>query len=438
MKKIFYVILAVLILSASCNKVKDSSITPAMARDSLYTIMKLYYYWYNMPECQAVSLLNKGNYKDPYELLEAMRYKAKDRWSYVNDYQVYLSEIQTGNIGHGITVGLDTAGLARIMQIDDQAPLYASGVRRGWIIKKVNGTDIAPFIAAGDIAGYYTVLGEKKTGVTNTFIFRKPDGTEVTISSAKESIIHNTVQLAEVLDLTSGKTGHLVFDSFTSATADELALAFSDFKSAGVKDLIIDLRYNSGGYLVTAQTLGSYIIGNSRQGDAFIKLVYNDKASQYNRAYSFQSTPYPLDLQRVVFITSRATAFTSEAVINGLKPYIDVVIIGDTTNGKPVGMNGWIIGKKYYMWPVTFKLLNSADAGDYFSGILPDIETIDDVTRDFNDPLEVSLKEAISWLETGGGTKNLRFYKRTPLLRENVPLVRGALVEGPPEISEDR
>ena len=136
MKKIFYVILAVLILSASCTKVKDSSITPAMARDSLYTIMKLYYYWYNMPECQAVSLLNKGNYKDPYELLEAMRYKAKDKWSYVNDYQVYLSEIQTGNIGHGITVGLDTAGLARIMQIDDQAPLYASGVRRGWIIKE--------------------------------------------------------------------------------------------------------------------------------------------------------------------------------------------------------------------------------------------------------------------------------------------------------------
>ena len=82
-------------------------ITPAMARDSLYYIMKEWYYWYNIPECNSVTVANKENYKDPYELLEAMRYKTLDRWSFVADYDEFLAEMQGTFVGHGFRIGLD-------------------------------------------------------------------------------------------------------------------------------------------------------------------------------------------------------------------------------------------------------------------------------------------------------------------------------------------
>ena len=93
--------------------------------------------------------------------------------------------------------------------------------------------------------------------------------------------------------------------------------------------------------------------------------------------------------------------------MNGLKPFVNVVSIGDTTNGKPTGMNGWDIAQKYYMWPVTFKMVNSQNQGEYFDGIFPAKVLPDDITHDFNDRKELCLKEAIHYLET-----RFRFHKR--------------------------
>ena len=98
-------------------------------------------------------------------------------------------------------------------------------------------------------------------------------------------------------------------------------------------------------------------------------------------------------------ITTRSTASASEAVMNGLNPYINVVSIGDTTDGKPTGMMGWEVAKKYWFWPVTFKLLNKNDEGEYFAGIAPAKYAGDDITHDFNDRNELCLKEAIHYLE---------------------------------------
>ena len=80
---------------------------------------------------------------------------------------------------------------------------------------------------------------------------------------------------------------------------------------------------------------------------------------------------------------------------------MNVISIGDTTNGKPVGMNGGDIGKKYFIAPVTFKYVNKNDEGDFFDGIAPDALVSDDITHDFNDRQELCLKAAISYLETG-------------------------------------
>jgi len=434
MKKLLFYSLVILTALSSCKKdnvTPESTLTPAMARDSLYYIMKEFYYWYDKPESASVTEANKGNYADPSALLEAMRYKTFDRWSFIADYDEFLSEMQGDFVGHGIRIGLDTDGKARIALIYNKSPLYAAGVRRGWIVKKVNGVDLAPVLMSNDPAAYTNLIGASKEGITNIFLFQNAQGAEVTITSTKSSFIVNTVLAKDTLNLTSGITGHLVFESFITPSADELATAFSEFKAAGVKDLILDLRYNTGGYLAIAQALASYIAGDVQAEKVFAKLTYNDKHQDANSTFKFKTTSYGLNLSRLVVITSRSTASASEAVINGLKPFLNIVTIGDTTDGKPTGMNGWDVGKKYFFWPVTFKIVNASNEGDYFAGIFPAKVLPDDITRDFSDRQEACLKEAIHYLQTGtiSTKKSVQLFKRQPNYSEKPSWMNNTFVD---------
>jgi carboxyl-terminal processing protease len=434
MKKLLFFSIVFITVFGSCKKdnvAPESTVTDAMARDSLYYIMKEFYFWCDMPESTSITETNKGNYKDPSGLLEAMRYQALDRWSFIADYNEFLAEMKGDFVGHGFRMGLDSDGKARIAMIYDKSPLYANGVRRGWIVKKINGTEVAPVLLSNDPTAYTNLIGPSKTGITNIFVFENAMGNEVSISSTKSSFTVNTVITKDTLQLTTGITGHLVFDQFITPSADELAAAFSYFKSVGAKDLILDLRYNTGGYLSIAQALASYIAGDASVGKVFAKLSYNDKHQDANSTFLFKTTSYSLNLSRLVVITSRSTASASEAVINGLRPFVNIVTIGDTTNGKPTGMNGWDVGKKYFFWPVTFKMVNASNEGDYFEGIFPAKVLPDDIAHDFSDRKELCLKEAIHYLETGSisSTKSLHFFKRQPNFSEKPAWINNAFVE---------
>jgi carboxyl-terminal processing protease len=430
MKKLIFLPVILLALFSSCKKNDvQPSITDAMARDSLYYIMKAWYYWYNMPEAESVTTANKSDYSDPYKLLEAMRYKELDRWSFVADYDEFNAEMAGTFVGHGFRIGLDDAGNARVAMIYDNSPLYLQGVRRGWIIKTINGVNPAPILVANDAAAYNNLIGPGEAGITNIFVFTPPDGTDITISSTKSSFTVHTVLLCDTLHLSSGIAGHLVFESFIQPSEDELLNAFSYLNAIGVNDLILDLRYNTGGYLYIAQELASYIAGSSNQDNVFAKLTYNDKHQDANSTYPFVTVPNALSLSRIVVITTRETASASEAVINGLKPFITVVTIGDTTNGKPTGMNGWPVAKKFWMWPITFKIVNSQNLGDYFEGIFPAKEVSDDITHDFSDRKELCLKEAIYYLENGlVSSKSLRQFKRNPQFSEKPEWIKNTFV----------
>ena len=404
MKKLFYLLLTLLILSASCKKEEPepepepvvTNDVPALARDTLYYIMKQWYYWYDL-----MPSVTKENYADPYLLLEAMRYREIDRWSFVADYDEFMAEMQGTFVGHGFRIGLDKSLNARIAMIYNNSPLYTEGVRRGWVVKQINGYDIASILLANDSEAYLQAIGPSDAGVTNTFLFQRPDETEVTITSTKQSFTINSVILYDTLHLSSGITGHLTFESFIEPSEDELETAFAFFKANNVQDLILDLRYNPGGFLYIAQQLASYIAGNSKTGETFAGLTYNDKNQDYNIDYPFKISSYPLTLSRLVVITTRLTASASEAVMNGLKPHLNLVSIGDTTTGKPMGMNGWTCAGTYFFWPVTFKIVNSINEGEYYDGIAPSKICNDDITHDFDDRNEECLKEAIYWLESG-------------------------------------
>jgi C-terminal processing protease CtpA/Prc len=414
------------------NSNTGNGVTPAMARDSLYYVMKEYYYWYNMPEAVSITESNKNNYKDPYELLEAMRYRKLDRWSFVADYDDFNSEMNGSFVGHGFRLGIDISGNARIAMIYNNSPLYKDGVRRGWIVKKINSLDVAAILLTNNPEEYLRLIGPSEAGVTNIFLFIKPDGSEVTISSTKSNFTINTVLLYDTLHLSTGIAGQLVFESFINPSSNELATAFAFFKANNINDLILDLRYNSGGYLSIARDLASYIAGDSKQGSVFANLKYNAKHQEANSTFPFKTLPGSIGLTRLVLITSRATASASEAVINGLKPFLNLVTIGDTTDGKPTGMNGWDIGKKYYMWPVTFQIVNALDQGDYYDGFFPAKVVQDDITHDFSDREELCLKEAIYYLENGSvSTKGVMEFKRFPVFSEKPKWLNNVFIDAP-------
>jgi carboxyl-terminal processing protease len=405
MKKLLFILILIPLIFASCKKdpvPPVDTITSEdniVARDTLYYILKDYYLWYNL-----MPTVTRTDYSDPYTLLEAMRYKAKDRWSYILTKQEYDAQVNGTFVGHGFRIGVDNSGNARIVTVYKNSFLYQNGVRRGWIISKINDVNPAPILLRGDAAAYTTLIGESKAGVKNVFVFKKPDGSELTLTAEKSEFQINTVLLYDTLHLTSGVTGHLVFESFFPPAPSELSEAFNYFKTNNINDLILDLRYNTGGYLDYAQLLASYIAGDSKQGIVFAKLTYNDRHPEQNKTINFVQTSYPLSMPRMVVITTRSTASASEDVINGLKPFVNIVTVGDTTNGKPTGMNGWKVRNKYYMFPVTFEVKNSAGYGGFYDGFAPNKIMTDDITRDFNDRKELCLNEAINYLQKGSFT----------------------------------
>jgi len=350
-----------------------------------------------------------------------MRYNELDRWSFVADYESFLAQMEGDFVGHGIMVALSEDNTVRIAQIYKNAPLYANGVRRGWILKTVNGYDMAKIFLDGDNEAYDAAFGPKTEGITNSFVFEKPDGSIYSVSSTKTKFTINTVILYDTIWLDAAgtkKAGHLVFDYFIIPSSQELQTAFSFFKANGVTDLIVDLRYNPGGYLDVTQQLASYIGGNSLSGRVFATLSYNNKLQSLNNTYRFLSSSYSLTIPRVVVITSRATASASEAIINGLSPHMTVTV-GDTTEGKCVGMDGFVVGKKYLFSPITFKIVNSLGQGDYFDGLIPDQLATDDITHDYDDRREACLKEAILYLQTGSFSgKGAGEFHKTPTRSE--------------------
>lgn len=206
----------------------------------------------------------------------------------------------------------------------------------------------------------------------------------------------------------------------------QLNTAFGDFKTQGITDLVLDLRYNSGGSVRTATYLASMITGQ-HTGKVFAKQQWNSKINAYfekedpNGLRNFftdkiGSTPInSVNMSKVYILTTKSSASASELIINGLKPHVNVVQIGDVTTGKNVGSvtlydspdlgpNNKNPKHKYAMQPIVLKIVNSEGFGDYFNGLTPTHELKETISTfgvlgNENEPL---LKLAIAKI-TGTG-----------------------------------
>ena len=443
MKKLLLITALIIPLFSACKKdpdpvVVDEYTFDERARDGLYDLMKTMYLWRD-----KIPTLKVSDYKDPAEILEAMRNLPQDRWSFVADYDAFMASMEGTFVGHGIRMGLDPDNNVRVVSLYKNSDLWPKGVRRGWIIKQVNGVDLAPLFMSNDGTAYNNLMGPSTAGYTNSFTFIKPDDTEVIFSSTKASFTINSVTADTVFDRGARKIAYLAFETFIEPSEGELNTAFASFTAKGATDLIIDLRYNGGGYMSIAQQLASLVVDNTYTNKICYKLKYNSVvASEWNESYNFMETTNPLGLDRVVFITTRSSASASEVVINSLLPWIDVSIVGDTTHGKPAGMNLWGYpfpsnnvpnpDYKYVFAPITFEYVNSSDQGGFYEGMLPDLKANDDITRDFGDTEEESLKAALSIIE-GTGIKSASAVplRRTPIFSEGNQLPQNLILDSP-------
>lgn len=418
-------------LNSSCKKTKDNpSVTPtdsttavAKVKDSSLSIARDLYLWYK----QIPSTFNAQSYADPKALMVGIRnYSSEpgftgpvDRWSFgvlKTDWNQLSGGIGTttnvsANGDFGISVFFRVEGDLRVKLVERLSPAGIAGVQRGWRITKINGntnmtTTNSPFIIN---SVFYTA--------TSTFTFVKPDGTTVDMTLNASQYSQQTVYLDSIYHIGSKTIGYMVLNSFlgdTSQIFSDFQRVINKFSTQSVSDIVIDLRYNGGGYVSVQEKLADYLSPTSANGSVMMKETYNDKHQNYNTTLNFRKIG-PLNPNHVLFIVSQSTASASELLINNLKPYMSVKIVGPTnTDGKPVGFFPIPVGD-WYVFPVSFRSTNSANYGGYFNGFTPDAIAADGLDKNWGDPTEASLAEAIKYITTGTlVAQSLQTYKQDP------------------------
>ncbi|MCE6991721.1 S41 family peptidase [Dyadobacter sp. CY323] len=432
-KKLHFVF--VLILAACVTGCKEKDVAPDVdtTLDSttasdykavnawLYEIMNDGYFWYKeMPEETSLDATS-----DPYDYFEKLVYQRQtvDRFSAVTDdidalenefngiskifgISYSLSFIDNGNSNIGIFLNYVVKG----------SPADKAGLKRGDFLLKVNGTQLTS-------ANYQSLLGGSET---TTFTLGTLNGGAIaaasqTVSITKAEVSEDPVAFSTVISKPAyGKTiGYLVYTQFVPGTSaddekydNELRQIFADFKSKGVNELVLDLRFNSGGYISSAETLASLIGRNISSSKIFYTEQWNDKYIAYwqkNQGanalnYNFQTEANNIgnNLNRVFVLTSNSTASASELVINGLEPYMEVITIGENTAGKNLfgsliddDENRWKWGA-YVMLGQTANANGESDYGTV-KGMTPDyiVEDTNVPYKPFADENETLFRKAL-------------------------------------------
>jgi C-terminal peptidase prc len=355
-----------------------------------------YYYWYRfLPPTGSV---NPASFNSPEAYLDAVRYRPIDNsYSYITSAaanDAFYSDSQV--IKYGFTQQVGTADI-RVLEVWSGSPAEDAGLQRGDRILQVNGQSVATLVASG---GLGAAFGADVVGTTASIVFEKPNGEQRRAQMTKRVVTIPTVSLTRVVELDGRRVGYLFFRNFVRPSTEALNEAFRSLREAGATELVLDLRYNGGGLVDVAVHLASLVGGVATGGQVMMTYSHSDRAATLNKTTRFENPEQALNLQRLVAITTRSSASASELVINALRPYIEVVVIGDTTYGKPVGQYGITFCDKV-LAAVSFTLRNANDEGDYFDGLAPTCAAPDDWSHQLGDTAEGSFAEALTYIRTG-------------------------------------
>lgn len=357
------------------------------------------------------------------------------------------------DLGFELAIVNDTAVYVRLVQ--PGSPAAIAGIRRGMRIVQLDGRPVPtnPVTLQG-------VLDAETLPVQ----IQQQGGNLITATLHRTSYTASPVLSSAIIDAGNKKAAYLALARFSllANALEPLQQAFTSFAHQGIAHLVIDLRYNAGGYVETAQLLANLAAPASLNGQVMYTEHYNDLLQQgkapllkqipyldANRQpvyvngrpatyadidYSVKGNTYRFEkkglltgIKSVVFIVSGSTASASEQLINCLKPYVEVKLVGTTTYGKPVGFFG--IGIDVYTaYLAQFRILNAQGAGDYYQGLPADIPAIDDVTRDFGDPAEACLQRALEYIgKSASRSRQVSSHVRTVIPLQTNPCFTGMI-----------
>ncbi len=317
---------------------------------------------------------------------------------------VVAAQNSLGNPGYGaelvilrgapprdIRVGFNISNTPASRPISGQVPLP-----RGARILEINGQDVVNgFNTQAEIPALIELISPSSTGLSRDFRVQDDDGTIRTFTIVTEDIVDDPVLLTDVFNVGGNTVGYISFNTFNTFSAEEeIVRAMQQMQSANVDELVLDLRYNGGGFLFIAAQLGYMIAGPSQSaGKDFQRYIYNDDAGNTNPIDGTPNQPVPfvnqflgfddnasiaagtalpaLNLNRVFVLSTGDTCSASEAVINGLRGIdIEVVLIGGQTCGKPYGfLPQDNCGETYYT--IQFQGANDKDFGGFSDGFFP-------------------------------------------------------------------
>lgn len=326
----------------------------------------------------------------PEQLIEASRHR-RDGWSTAMPLARDLRREALETRGYGFQLRTEDDGRLRVVDVVTGSPAHAAGVRRGDVLRAVDGFTPDRLREAR----------AARTGDAARLELGAPDGTvrEATLRESRYRI--PAVAAEAVVKAGDRRVGYVALRHFSASTPSEFEAAALRLRRLRVDDLVLDLRLNGGGSLDAAGRVASVIAGRRVDGRTFLRMVYNERHRDSDQEQVFGAPAWGgLGLARIVVITSRETCSASEALVQGLAPHLEVVTVGDTTCGKPVGFQVVRYGDTTY-WVVTFKDLNARGEGDYFAGLAPDCPAADDAVHALGDPRDPSFATALRYLAYG-------------------------------------
>ena len=365
----------------------------------IYQVMGDSYLWANTtPELDYSDTVT---YSTSEKMLKALK-SEHDKFSFILDAktsQSFFEEGKNSDFGVGLqTTRIDSNTTGLVIQfVYANSPADKLGVKRGDIVTKIDEKLI-------NEENWSDIVGRLTKHESVKFTFLRQDGTTEDKILTKDSYSIDTILYSSILanENQSKRIGYMVFQDFIKSANGQIDAEFNKFKQANVNELILDLRYNGGGYVYVANHLASLIGGSNVSENIFSKTMLNERYSRYNETSYFEKyNVNALNLERVFVITTNATCSSSELVINSLKASannVEVIQIGKPTCGKPYGYagSGKVCDKALYV--INEESKNGDDVGGYVDGITPKCEAKDNILKAFGDTEEDSLKEALYYI----------------------------------------
>jgi len=380
--------------------------------------------WYLFPDTLPASL-DPAGFPDVDSFLDALT--ATARAQHKDRYFTYLTSLKEenayyssgGTAGIGVRLARDGSDRLFVTETYENAPALNAGIDRGAQIVGI-GTTATTIQTISDLqargtAAFNAAFDVSTPGTVRYLRITDAAGTrDVRVASADYTLTPVSSRYGvKVIDDNGRKVGYVNLRTFIDTANDQLRSAFATFKAQGVTQVIVDLRYNGGGLLNTAETFTDLLGGNRSTSDVQAYTTFRPSKAQENQVRYFAREMNAIAPTRIAFIGTGQTASASEYVINALIPYLhsDLALVGANTYGKPVGQipvdNPSCSDDRLRV--IAFALQNSARQGDYYDGLATKVEAscqaADDYAHPLGDVSETSTRTALDWLAGRGCTR---------------------------------